>query len=173
MIAALFCGCSSSQSDDEALGAEPQRALSGTWVVGGIYLDGKLIDVNDAEGIASIYGNQLITFDEEGNFSYLNLFLTEGSYSKIFRKDYKMTYLLKSENFFRYDNDAEEFVEQPFYQGIKTQYIISLLDENTLAMWVYDESTDTLKDESEPILYVRNGSTSSYINKYKTDINDW
>ncbi|MBE6765141.1 MAG: hypothetical protein E7546_04605 [Ruminococcaceae bacterium] len=170
VLSILLCGCDSSQADIKEDSKESKSALNDTWYVGGIYVEGKLIDVHDVSAVEDIYDSVLISFDEKGNFSYYNIYLTEGNYQEISREDGKATYILKSERFFEFDYVNEKFVERPFYENRKTQYIISMLDENTFAMWSYDERSGTVKDESSPTLYVKSDCKSDYIRKHKTDI---
>lgn len=172
VITVLLCGCDLLQSGSgEAAQNDSGSVLNGTWYVGGIYIEGKLIDIHDASAVEDIYDSVEISFDKKGNFSYYNFYLTEGGYRKILKEDYKSSYLLKSEKLFEFDYVNEEFVERPFYENRKTQYIISMLDENTFAMWSYDELTGGVKDKSSPILYVKSDCESSYIDNHKIDIN--
>ena len=62
---------------------EGYEIIGGSWTVGGIYIDGQLIDVNDNADIKSMYKNTLLVFNDDGTFDYLvKLYNNSGTWSK-------------------------------------------------------------------------------------------
>ena len=66
VLALLFvCACGNTEQNADV------SELEGEWKVGGVYVKGYLIDVNDVEDIAGIYDGYRLTINEDGSFVYL------------------------------------------------------------------------------------------------------
>ena len=65
--------------------------------------------------------------------------------------------------------DGEEFKEEEI-DSEKTQYIITLLDDNTLSLGEYDPVIGKKKANTKTTLYVKEGEESTYIQENKTPI---
>lgn len=146
--------------------------LCGTWAVGGFYWESagvyyrdKLIDIHDDSGLESIYAGVILSFESDGSFVYTNLYIQTGYYEKIL--DLKNTYLLSVTSMSLFENG--ELVEKE-YSGA-TQYVVTLLDENTFEFAVYDPIMGIAKANDNPLVFSKYGTTSTYIETNKIDIN--
>ncbi len=169
----LFCGCSSTKTDSNISTPDPAEEyneLSGTWLVGGFYYNNKLIDINDDEALKDLYDSCLLTFDTDGTFMYINLFILEGNYRLIPEKNEQHVYLLTAEKLLTYDTDINDFIEEPYEINDRPQYLIYMEDENTFIMCNYDRISGTAVAGDEPMVYVRENHVSQYITDNKTPL---
>ncbi len=168
--------------DDKSLPKEEEKevvaeipegypVIGGTWKVGGIYFKGNLIDINDNDAIESIYDTTMITFNEDGTFVYLKMYNDRGVWSEK-KQGSEDSFILKTESTFMYDLQNGSLVEREIESSNMTQYIATLLDENTFILNQYDSITGKAKVNDVPFLFVKQGDSSKYIAKNKMPINN-
>ena len=157
---------------EEALAAETPEgysAIGGTWVVGGIYYEGHLIDITDSDALESLYDTNVLTFNEDGSFVYLKMYNDRGGWS-LKGRDAENVFILNTESVFKYDLENGALVEKEIESSDKKQYIAVLLDENTFALSEYDSLTGKAKADDDPYFFVKQGETSRYIEENKTPL---
>lgn len=148
---------------------EAYAELGGTWEVGGIYYEGHLIDIHENDALESLYDTTLLTFNEDGSFVYLKTYNNRGSWTAKDKADGE-SFILKTESVFRYSLKNGSLVEEEIETDNKTSYIVSLMDENTLALAEYDFITGRAKADEDPLILVKQDESSRYIAENKTSL---
>ena len=158
----------SSAASGQAITDDDIRSMTGTWIVGGIYYRGSLIDVHDEEALEDLYDSTMLTLNDDGSFVYLRLFGDRGSWS---RKsiDNDEQFILKSESSFKLSMSKGSFVEEEV-ESSKKSYLLDRLDENTASFVEYDESKGEAVGDKDPLVFVKQGSESAYIAQHKTPL---
>lgn len=153
--------------------ADGAKILSGLWSVCGIYIEGKLIDVNDNEVLADLYDTDYLSISDDGTFEFLGYFSERGTFSR-YEKGYNgyTSFLLHTEECFTSSFENGQIVETPNESSEKRTYLVEVPngDENTLILHKFDPLTGGYAADDDPHVYVRNGCESSFLAKYKTPI---
>ena len=145
--------------------------IGGIWEVGGIYYDGHLVDIHDNAALESLYDTILLTFNEDGSFVYLKTYNNRGHWAA--KNDTSGgSIILKTESVFRYSLKNGSLAEEEIETDNKTQYIVSLLDKNTLALAEYDFTTGKAKADDDPFIFVKQNKDSRYIADHKTPVDN-
>ena len=178
IIIALQNGCgkansfnnTESQDNEYAVEDNGYDQIGGSWGVGAIYYENHLIDIHDNESIESMYKYDMLSVDKDETFtkSMKMMFINKGTWSKS-NQDEDNVYLLNTETSYKNSWDGEKLKEEEI-DSEKTQYIATLLDENTLSLAECDPVTGKKKANTHPILYVKEGKTSAYIQDNKTHL---
>lgn len=164
---AVFCvGCNYPAAE---LGDTPPvdgtDTLVGSWSVGGIYIDEKLIDVNDNKTIAEMY-TDFLSFYEDGLFHYSALVERQGLYARI--PDSENSFLLTVEKVYSLSESERLQRMAENENSSHLLYLVTVLDENTLQFDTYDPIFGEAKTDSIPLLFVRTSQESTYIANNKT-----
>lgn len=164
------------QEDAEFLSPEEtagSSALKGTWHVGAVRSDGKLIDVQDNKTLANMFLEHSLTFKEDGSFLYspstLNIY--EGECSD-HRQVADKEYLLESSALLVFDSTKDEFVAKSEDVQSLPIYVVKSLDEGkTLELNEYDSTTGTAKEDSLTLIFIQ-GQSSEYILDNKARVSE-
>lgn len=159
----LLASCGGETDSSDAAG------LTGDWELGGIYYNGRLIDINDVPGLD---GNEHLTVNEDGSFVYLrSVFGNKGKVVKL-ENEADGNFLLDSEETFMYEYENGEIVQTPTTEkNDPTKFLAEVLDENTIRVSEYDAALGKVSADADPILFVLSGTESEYIESNKFAIN--
>lgn len=141
--------------------------LEGTWTVGGIYYNRKLIDITDNDTLADLYDITYLWIHEDGTFLYYNFYNHQGTYSE---KE-ENCFILKTDKVFTYDMTESGLEEKVVESSGKTSYLVTVLDDNTIQLDELDPATGKAAADSSPLLFVRENEESAYIQTNKTPLN--
>ena len=144
------------------------ESLGGTWVVGGIYYNNKIVDISDNEKLMAIYDAVFLNFYEDGTFLYMNMYNDRGQYTL----QTNGAFFLKTETVFLYEITSKGIVEKEVDNSSKITYIVSLIDKDTLQLGILDPMTGREKAGSDPLIFEREGVESSYISEHKVSLNN-
>ena len=171
VVALLLVGCGANEDEPAAEGYD---LLGGGWTVGGIYWEetsifrrGDLIDVHDVDGLEDYYKENLV-LKQDGSFTYHHIWHFVGDYTKSAAGD--ESYFLTPTSTLTFENG--ELVEKEYSGTMK--WIVTLIDENTLACAEYGSITGKAKANEYPLVFVKEDTFSSYIdaNKITIEMND-
>lgn len=146
--------------------AEGYDILGGTWKVGAIYYETRIISVQDVDGLEDLYDSTYLVFNEDGSFVYHNLYNYKGEYTKYNYEQYN-SYLLKTTSLSKYDLDNGVLVEKEVESDSLKTFIITFLDENdTIEFNQYDSITGKSMADGNQLFFVKDNS-SEYIDDNK------
>lgn len=142
----VLCGCSAKeiaaaptetelQTESTCSTADGYELLDALWSPGGIYVDGKLIDLNDNETIAGMYDANYLTFSGDGTFEFIEYFGERGTYSRYEKGRSGFTcFLLHTDECYTTSFENGEIVKVPNENTEKRTYLIEIPcdDENTM-----------------------------------------
>ena len=163
--------CSFAACTDTSKPADGYDFLQGTWQVGAIYYKNKLVDLSDNTALSSMYDATIISFTEDGLFSYLNLYAREGAYIRKESINGKETFLLKTENVYTYEFDGEETIKKEKADAEKTSYLLTVHSPDAIEIVRMDPVTGKAKVGENPLVFERSGQNSVYIAQNKTPLN--
>lgn len=153
-------------ASEQVSSADEANVLSGNWAVGGVIRNGKVYDIHDVDGLENLYDNTYLRFDISGRFEYINFYCSEGKYAA-FKEN---SYLLRTENVYRYKITEDGVDEEDVTSDSTTTYLIDFMDKNTLRFGELDPVTGKIAADDMPLLFVKEGSESKYIARYKTAV---
>lgn len=140
--------------------------LDGSWKVGAVCYNDKIIDVQDSKALNSLYDNTYLEFGEDGTFTYINLWMYQGEYVQ--SNTQKNSFILTRHTEMSLKDG--ELQTEPYHGNIK--HILHILDQNTIEVSEYDPITGTAKANTTPILFVKQGKSSNFIEDHKTTVPD-
>ena len=141
--------------------------LMGTWHVGALLYDEKIIDITEVDDLEDLYKYISLTFENDGSFSYISSNLLS-SYSGFYEicpnKDNE--FILSCEKYHSYGLENGEFTKKETESS--KEYRISVIDETTL----YLEELKELSEDPDKItcIFVKDNTQSQYILDNKLDI---
>ena len=157
----LLASCGGGTDSSAAAG------VAGDWELGGIYYNGRLIDINDVPGLD---GNEHLTINEDGSFVYLRSVF--GNKGKVVKLEADGNLLLDSEETFIYEYENGEIVQTPTTEkNNPTKFLAEVLDENTIRVSEYDAAFGKISADADPKLFVLSGKESEFIESNKFAIN--
>lgn len=142
--------------------------LGGSWMVGGVYSRGNIIDIHDNDTLEDLYDTTYLSFHADGGFSYINLFISSGEYTPYDAAAGQESYLLNTKRVYRLSYEDGDVVEKESTDSTKTKYLVTIIDENTLKFSAFDPITGKAKADSSPLLFVKKHEDSDYISDNKT-----
>jgi hypothetical protein len=147
-------------------------ALEGFWVVGGIYYQSKVIDLHDVPSLEDLYDSTYLSFDEDGTFLYINHFAWGGTYSRLNSDAREPSFLLKTEAVYRMEFQGDDVNLVEIESDAKTSYVVTCVsgDENSLFFSEYDSVTGKEKAAGDPLIFVKSGQKSTFIESQKVDL---
>lgn len=178
----LSIGCSDSKPDtkysesicvhsDQVLEQDGFDELGGSWIVGAVPINdtsnSKLVAVDENSRLKDLYHTVLLTIKSDGTYVLLrNIYGYSGRWK---RHETKLnTFLFSVQSTFVYRITDGEFSKSNYDTDEKEQYMIELLDENTLAFDKYDSLFDKAYRGKDTLYFIKQGKNSNYIesNKY-------
>lgn len=143
--------------------------LGGTWSVGATTHNGRIFDIHDVDGLEDLYDTLYIWFDEDGTFSYFNLFYSQGNYVP-FKEN---SYLLKTQSTYRFKTTDEGIEKEETTSEKKTTYLVEFMgDTNTLRFGILDPISGKIKADYTPLYLVKDGCESEYIAAHKVQVSN-
>lgn len=146
--------------------ADGSDILGGFWTVGAVRYNDKIIDVQDSKALNSLYDNTYLEFCEDGTFTYTNLWIYKGEYAQSNTQENSFILTRHTEIAFK----DGEWQTEPYCGNIK--HILHIVDQSTIEVSEYDPITGTAKIGTNPILFVKQGKNSNFIEDHKTTVPD-
>ena len=161
----LLVGCSSnnsaeaneselttSESSTPEASSKTGNELVGSWIVKGLYHDGKVYDAAQL----GTYDGVLLSIDEDGTFLLVDFYWKRGRYYPMEEKNGMKSYLLMTERVSKIEfpngeleeNDVETTTYPTYYISIHVEF-----DEVTLFFVEYDPISKTRKKDDIPLLF--------------------
>lgn len=129
----------------------------GLWKVRGVYIENQYIDIREYDALADLYDSTFLSFNSDGTFSYMNLFIDEGKYVPYSGDGNYRYFLLKTEHTLKFDSSKGDFVENE--NGSRKTFIVAILDENLIEFCEFDSLTGNAKVNSDPLFFERDEET--------------
>ena len=153
-------------STPKATPASGSEYLTGTWVVGAVYINDKIIDIHDNSTIEGMYDTIGLTFTEDGRFHYMDVFNFEGTYEMQEQSNTAISFLLRTSRTYRYHFEDDELSEVDIEGSDATHYVL-FTDANTFEYGTYDPITGKGKLDDSILYFVRSDANSDYISDNK------
>lgn len=136
--------------------------LGGFWAVGAVYNNNKKIDIRDVSALADLYDSVFLQFNKDGSFTYCNLWIYDGEYTRSKTQDKSFILTRQSITMLK---DGEMKTEE--YTG-EAKHILRIIDENTIELSEYDSITGKAKVNEQPLIFVKRNEDSNYVGENKT-----
>ena len=148
----------------EAAAADGFDVLGGFWKVEAIYNNSRIIDIEDVPSLADLYDTVYLDFRQDGTFTHFDLWIFDGQYTPSKTQENSFILTRKTETI-RKDG---ELTTEPYSGNLK--HIVTVLDQNTIQLEVYDPITGEAKPSPEPLIFVRKNQSSNFVGENKTPI---
>lgn len=165
VILPQLIGCNCAAVTD-AIG-DRYEALCGTWEVGGLYYGDYLIDLSDNSSLSGLYDATYLFLNEGEEFLYINFYYRQGTCAN----EDDQHYILKTDSVFTYDFSNDGIEQREIENFGEVTYLLTVLDGNTIQLDTLNSATGSAKTDSFPLLFVKEGEVSSYLQSHKTALN--
>ncbi len=137
---------------EQSAPADGYSDLGGMWKVGAVYYNNRLISVHDYPELEDLYDTVYLSFNEDGTFLYINVFFSEGTYTRLGDGD---SFLLKTDRVYRHEFQGGEYVEVEMESAPKTTHIITFTpgDAPSLRYSEYDPISGKAKANADPLVF--------------------
>ena len=146
--------------------ADGYDILGGSWEVGAVCYDGKVVDVHDNDALASLYDNTFLEFYRGGTFTYINLRIYGGDYTRSKKQEDSFILTRNTET-----NMVNGERKTEAYSG-NTKHIIQIIDRNTIEFSEYDPVIGAKKVDESTLIFVKRGKDSDFIGENKEAISN-
>ncbi|MBR2415042.1 MAG: Ltp family lipoprotein [Clostridia bacterium] len=160
----LTAGCTDTTAADsqattleEATCAEGYEVIGGSWEADALYYRNKWVPLAENDALADMYDSTFLFINEDGTYTYTNLFFHEGTYSK--KGD--NTFLLKDTRCYRLTTENGETKEVDSTNDSLSRYLITVLDNNSFRFAEMDPMTGAEKTDLTPLRFSKQGKTDS------------
>jgi hypothetical protein len=144
--------------------ADGFETLGGSWEVGAVYYNNRIVDIKDVSALADMYDTVLLYFNEDGTYTHINLWIFSGEYTR--SKNQNSAFLLTRKTVTSFKDG--KLITEP-YDG-KVKEIVKVIDDNTIQLADYDPITGDTKIGSTPLFFVRKKCDSDFIRENKVQI---
>ena len=139
-------------------------ALGGSWEVGAVYNNSRIIDIQDIPALADLYDTVSLNFRQDGTFTHFDLWIFDGEYTRSKNKENSFILTRKTEKVLK----DGQLITEPYDGTLK--HIVTVLDGNTIQLEEYDPITGEAKPSPEPLIFVRKNRGSDFVSESKTPI---
>lgn len=168
-----FSGKNEEASDNtQQTTADGYDLLKGTWYVGAIYYNNRLYDISDNDALTDLYDTTFIAFREDGTFTFSNIYMKDGTYTRKESSNGKDVFMLKTDRVYLYTFEEGKMVETDKEDGTKTSYLVTMKSEDTLELVEMDPMTGAAKADDMPMIFELSGEESDYVSSNKTPLNN-
>lgn len=148
----------------ETPAADGFDALGGSWEVGAVYNNGRIIDIKDVPALADLYDTVYLNFRQDGTFTHFDLWIFDGEYTRSKNKENSFILTRKTEKVLK----DGQLTAEPYDGTLK--HIVTVLDKNTIQLGEYDPITGEAKSSPAPLIFVRENQDSNFVGENKTPI---
>lgn len=152
--------------------ADGYETLKGTWYVGAIYYKNKIIDISDNKALNDLYDTTFIAFREDGSFTFSDLLMRDGTYTRTSPNNGKESFILKTDRVYMYALEEGKMVEKDKEDGEKKSYILTMTGNDAFEFVEMDSMTGQAKAGEMPLIFELSNQESDYIASNKTEIKD-
>lgn len=152
--------------------ADGYDILKGTWYVGAIYYNNRLLDISDNNALSDLYDTTFLAFREDGTFTFSDIFMRDGTYTRKDTTNGKETFVLKTDRVYTYSFVDGKMVEKDKEDGAKTSYILTFNSSDSFEFVEMDPMTGAAKASATRMVFELSGEESDYISSNKTEINN-
>lgn len=159
----LTAGCSdaapvdSETTSEAVVSAEGYDIIGGSWEVNGVYYRNKWVNLSTNEAIADLYDTTYLFINENGTYTYYDLFIHEG----VYKRQSDNTFILLDSRCYRLSYENGEAVEIESTDDTDARYLITLLnDENTFRLGRMDPMTGQETTDGMPLRFTRKNNSS-------------
>ena len=157
LLSLVLSGCTVNTMASTAL-REPPEMLNRTWLVGGVLYTGHVVDINDVPDVKDMYHDGSLEFKDGTAYLGIGEFFAP---AHILPSPVAHADMLLQSDFSEIDSSETT----PLSQHIDGSYLITILDKDTLLLDEYFE--DRHKKDELPIIFVKKGFESQYIQDHK------
>lgn len=175
IAAGAYLAYNSNNTDSSLKSQKPADGydiLKGTWYVGAIYYKNKLIDISDNDALSDLYDTTFLAFREDGTFTFSDLFMRDGTYTRKESINGKETFILRTDRVYTYSFIDGRMVEEDKEDGVKKSYLLTIKNSNTFEFVEMDAMTGQAKTGEMPLIFELSNQESDYIASNKTEIKD-
>lgn len=140
--------------------------LGGSWKVGAVYSDSRIIDITDIPALADLYDTVYLKFNQDGTFTHADLWIFDGEYTR--SKTQQNSFILTRKTKSNFKDGA--LTTEPYDGNLR--HIVTILDNDTIRLGEYDPITGSAKPSPEPLIFVRKNQDSNFVNENKTVISE-
>ena len=148
----------------EGPAADGFDVLGGSWEVGAVYNNGRIIDIKDVPALADLYDTVYLNFRQDGTFTHFNLWIFDGEYTRSKNKENSFILTRKTEKVLK----DGQLTTEPYDGTLK--HIVTVLDKNTIQLGEYDPITGEARSNPAPLIFVRKNRGSDFVSENKAPI---
>lgn len=138
---------SETTSENPVPAADGFETLGGSWEVGAVYYNNRIVDIKDVSALADMYDTVLLYFNEDGTYTHINLWIFSGEYTR--SRNQNSGFLLTRKTVTSFKDG--KLITEP-YDG-KVKEIVKVIDDNTIQLADYDPITGDIKVDSMPLVF--------------------